>query len=149
MLPIDNQYRIPEGNYMRIKCTQCGKEFRVDKSEIYFDWDCVETDYDREMGEEHTFESNDAVVCPKCLEHIPVKFTMWEYPPNRFNTSEIEVSKESGELMKLMDISLEINFDQSDFGHCEDCGEYHRIDMETGLCPDCLGRHLQDSLSDR
>ena len=134
---------------MRIKCTQCGKEFRVDKSEIYFDWDCVETDPNREMGEEHIYESNDAVVCPQCLESILVKFTMWEYPPNCFNALEIEVRKERGEVKENMDIRSEFNFDRSDFEHCEECGEYHRTDPETGLCPDCLRERWKDALSDR
>jgi len=60
---------------IKIKCEKCDHEFVVD-----VEYEHVDSNSDRGMGDEKIYEAVVDVECPICCEHITGTIEYWEYP---------------------------------------------------------------------
>ena len=125
-------------NRMILKCKSCGCEFMIAESEMYLYWE-PNGSCERSMGEEREYEAVDSVSCPHCNRDITVTMRLWEYPLGAFNYQSINA--EGAEVIKEMDLYAAFDFNDENYGVCNECGEYKYIDPEKyGMCSDCYER---------
>ncbi len=60
---------------IKIKCEKCDHEFVVN-----VEYEHVDSNFDRGMGEEKIYEAMVDAKCPNCDKHINGSIECWEYP---------------------------------------------------------------------
>lgn len=135
--------RVKNDNKMLLKCQSCGCEFEVAESELYLDWE-PDGSCERSMGEEREYVAEDGVSCPHCNRDITITMRVWEYPLGVYNTQSTEAK--GAEVLKEMDLYEAFDFNDENYGTCEECGEYKYIDSEkNGICSDCYDRKWNEA----
>ena len=125
--------RAVHGDYIIIRCNQCGHEHIVEYDDLYFDWEAIGGS-ERSMGEETEYQSTEYVDCPHCGSQIDIEFHLWEYPVGVVNTTNIEIA--NGEIVgEVCDFSDRISL-MDGSTECHRCGKIGHIN-EMGLCGDC------------
>lgn len=130
-------------NRMLLKCKSCGCEFEVAEPELYLDWE-PNGSFERSMGEEREYIAEDGVSCPHCNRDIVITMRVWEYPIGAYNTQSIEAK--GADVLKEMDLYEAFDFNDENYGVCDECGEYKYIDPDKyGMCSDCYERKWNEA----
>ncbi|WP_449388610.1 PIN-like domain-containing protein [Chryseobacterium lineare] len=110
-----------KSDYLKFKCSSCGRIHRYDKSEFNLDFGCVSSN-ERNMGTENQYEAEEHFEC-SCGNEIEVKFELWEYPAGVHNYDSIEI--ENAKLLESFYFTIDFYNDEyedeHDFITCHIC----------------------------
>lgn len=91
---LETAQKVPSKDYLTVKCRECGNVFKINASDILFEWERNSVD-ERSMGPESEYETYESYCCPKCGHQIDITFRVWEYPEGAFNNQEMLINNES------------------------------------------------------
>lgn len=103
-----------KGNNLTVKCSNCGRTHKHNKTEFDLDFDYISSSK-RSMGAEKQYQAEEVFGC-KCGNDITVTFELWEYPEGVHNYDSVEV--DNGELLESFNFTVDFFKDESELDSC-------------------------------